>query len=180
MGKVTWHVTMSLDGFIAGPDDSMEWAFGHGDEPNPIADAVRTRTRAILAGRRWHDVAIERYDGVAGIYGGAWSGPVFVLTHRPDDPPGEGLTFLSGSVEDAVATTREAAEGGDIEVFGANLAGQCLAAGLVDEIVVHLAPVLLGGGVRLYGEDGAGSVPLERVELTPSGQLTSMRFRVVR
>jgi dihydrofolate reductase len=180
MSKVTWHVTMSLDGFIAGPDDSMEFAFGHGDEPNPIADAVRTSTRAILAGRRWHDVATERYDGVAGIYGGAWSGPVFVLTHRPDDPPGEGVTFLSGSVEDAVATTREAAQGGDIEVFGANLAAQCVAAGLVDELVVHVVPVLLGDGVRLYGAHGAAGVPLERVELASSGQLTSMRFRVAR
>jgi dihydrofolate reductase len=122
----------------------------------------------------------ERYDGVAGIYGGAWSGPVFVLTHRPDDPPGEGVTFLSASVEDAVATTRGAAEGGDIEVFGANLAAQCLDAGLVDEIVVHLAPLLLGDGVRLYGEGGTASVPLERVESASSGQLTSLRFRIAR
>jgi dihydrofolate reductase len=180
MGKVTWHVTMSLDGFIAGPDDSMEWAFGHWDEPSPIADAVMASTRAILAGRRWHDVATERYDGVAGVYGGAWSGPVFVLTHRPDDPPGEGVTFLSSSIEDAVARTREAAEGGGIEVFGANLAAQCLAAGLVDELVVHVAPVLLGDGIRLYGKHGAASVPLERVELASSGQLTSLRFRVAR
>jgi dihydrofolate reductase len=133
MGNTTWHVTMSLDGSIAGADDTMEWAFEYGGEPNSIAESVRTSTRAILAGRRWHDVATARYDGVAGIYGGAWSGPVFVLTHRPDDPPGEGVTFLSGSVEDAVATTREAATGGDIEVFGANLAAQCLDADLIDE-----------------------------------------------
>jgi hypothetical protein len=89
MSKTTWHITMSLDGFIAGPDHSMDWAFGHGDAPNSIADSVRAGTGAILAGRAWHDVAMERYDGVAGIYGGAWSGPVFVLTHRPDDQPGE-------------------------------------------------------------------------------------------
>jgi hypothetical protein len=82
MSKLTWHVTMSLDGFIAGPDDSVDWAFGHSGEPNPVADAVRTSTGAILAGRRRHDVATRRYDGVAGICGGAWSGPVFVLTHR--------------------------------------------------------------------------------------------------
>lgn len=180
MSKTTWHVTMSLDGFIAGPGHSMDWAFGHGDGPNSIADSVRTGTRAILAGRRWHDVAVERYDGVAGIYGGAWSGPVFVLTNRLGDTPGEGVTFLSGGVEDAVKTAQDAAEGGDTEVFGANLAAQCLDAGLIDEVTVHVAPVLLGDGVRLYGAPGAGRHDLERVELGSSGQLTAMRFRVKR
>jgi dihydrofolate reductase len=180
MTKTTWHVTMSLDGFIAGPDHAMEWAFGRGDAPNSIADSVRTTTGAILAGRRWHDVAVERYDGVAGIYGGAWSGPVLVLTHRPDEQPGEGVTFISGSIEDAVATTKEAAGDGDIEVFGATTAAQVLEAGLLDEIVVHVAPLLLGDGIRLYGAPGADRVPLERVELGASGGLTSMRFRVMR
>jgi dihydrofolate reductase len=180
MSKTTWHITMSLDGFIAGPEHSMDWAFGHGDAPNSIADSVRTGTGAILAGRAWHDVAMERYNGVAGIYGGAWSGPVFVLTHRPDDQPGEGVTFISGSIEDAIATTRQAAGGGDIGVFGATTAAQVLKAGLLDEIVVHLAPLLLGDGVRLYGSPGAERVDLERVELGSSGQLTSMRFGVVR
>lgn len=180
MSKTTWHVTMSLDGFIAGPEHTMDWAFGHGDAPNSIADSVRTGTGAILAGRGWHDVAMERYDGVAGIYGGAWSGPVFVLTHRPGDQPGEGVTFISGSVEDAVATTKEAAGGRDIGVFGATTAAQVLDADLLDEIVVHVVPILLGDGVRLYGAPGADRVPLERVELGASGQLTSIRFRVVR
>jgi dihydrofolate reductase len=179
MSKTTWHITMSLDGFIAGPEHSMDWAFGHGDAPNSIADSVRTSTGAILAGRTWHDVAMERYDGVAGIYGGAWSGPVFVLTHRPDDHPGEGVTFISGSIEDAIATTRQAAGGGDIEVFGATTAAQALEADLLDEIVVHVAPLLLGDGVRLYGVPGADGFDLVRVEAAVSGQLTSMRFRVV-
>ena len=180
MSKTTWHVTMSLDGFIAGLEHSMEWARGQGGAPSSIAESVRAGTGAILAGRRWHGVAMERYDGVAGIYGGAWRGPVFVLTHRPDDQPGEGVTFLSGSVVDAVATTKEAAGGRDIEIFGAATAAQVLDAGLLDEIVVHVAPLLLGDGVRLYGAPGADSVPLERVELGASGPLTSMRFRVAR
>jgi dihydrofolate reductase len=180
MSKTTWHVTMSLDGFIAGPEHTMDWAFGHGDAPNAIADSVRTSTGAILAGRAWHDVAMERYDGVAGIYGGARSGPVFVLTNRPDDQPGEGVTFISGRIEDAVATTKEAAGGRDIEVFGATIATQVLEAGLLDEIVVHVAPLLLGDGVRLYGSRGSKRVGLERVELAASGQLSSMRFRVTR
>jgi dihydrofolate reductase len=180
MSKTTWHITMSLDGFIAGPEHSMDWAFGHGDAPNSIADSVRTSTGAILAGRRWHDVAMERYDGVAGIYGGAWSGPVFVLTHRPDEQPGEGVTFISGSIEEAVATTRDAAGGGNIEVFGATTAAQILDACLLDEVVVHVAPVLLGDGVRLYSSPARKRVALERVEVAVSGRLTSMRYRVVR
>jgi dihydrofolate reductase len=180
MSKTSWHITMSLDGFIAGPEHSMDWAFGHGDAPNSIADSVRTSTGAILAGRGWHDVAMERYDGVAGIYGGAWSGPVLVLTHRLDDQPGEGVTFISGSIEDAIATTRQAAAGGDIVVFGATTAAQVLDAGLLDEVVVHVAPVLLGDGVRLYGSPAAERVALERMEVAAAGQLTSMRFRVVR
>jgi dihydrofolate reductase len=178
MSKTTWHITMSLDGFIAGPEHSMAWAFGHSDAPNSIADSVRTSSGAILAGRSWHDIAMERYDGVAGIYGGAWSGPVLVLTHRPEDQPGEGVTFISGSIEDAIATTRQAAGGGDVEVFGATIAAQVLDAGLLDEVVVHVAPVLLGDGVRLYGSPAAKRVALERVEVAASGQLTSMRYRV--
>jgi riboflavin biosynthesis pyrimidine reductase len=74
----------------------------------------------------------------------------------------------------------EAAGGSDIGIFGATTAAQVLEAGLLDEIVVHVAPLLLGDGVRLYGASGADSVPLERVELASSGQLTSMRFRVAR
>jgi dihydrofolate reductase len=180
MSKVIWHVMLSLDGYIAGPEHAMEWAFDQDGGTNSIAESVRTGSGAILAGRRWHDVAMERYDGVAGIYGGAWSGPVLVLTHNPGDQPGEGVTFVSGSVEEAVAATKEAASGGDIVIFGAATAAQVLDAGLLDEIVVHVAPLLLGDGVRLYGAPGADSVPLERVELGASGQLTSMRFRVAR
>jgi dihydrofolate reductase len=113
MTKIIWHVTMSVDGFIAGPDDAMDWAFGHGPA-GPMADEVMESTGAILAGRRWHDVAMARYDGRAGIYGGRWSGPVLVLTHRPPaDPPDPEITFVSGGIEPAVAAARAAAGGGD-------------------------------------------------------------------
>lgn len=182
MSRVVWHITMSLDGFIAGPDDSMEWAFRSDTGPNRLADEVMGTTGAILAGRRWHDVATAKYRGRQGIYGGNWEGPVFVLTHRPpDEPEDPGITFLTGELEEAVATARSAAGDGNLEIFGANLAAQCLDAGLVDEIVVHVAPVLLGDGVRLYGDTAdRGEVELERVDLAESGQQTSMRFRVKR
>jgi dihydrofolate reductase len=183
MTHVVWHITMSLDGFIAGPDDSMAWAFVY-PGPNRLADEVMEGTGAILAGRRWYDVASERYSGRQGIYGGAWEGPVFVLTHRsPDAPTDPGITFLTDGLEEAVATASQAAGGKNLEIFGADVAAQCLDAGLIDEIVVHVAPVLLGGGVRLYGVAGERrQVDLERTALTESGDggLTSMRFRVNR
>ena len=179
MSKVVWHITMSVDGFIAGPGDAMDWAFGHSDEPSAIADGVLRDTGAILGGRRWHDGAMEHHDGLAGVYGGNWSGPVLVLTHHPGDEAGEGVTFISGSVEVAVAGAREAAGGRDVVVFGANLAAQCIDAGL-DEIVIHVAPVLLGDGVRLYGEAATDRVALELVEQTATGQYTDLRYRVIR
>jgi hypothetical protein len=76
------HHTMSLDGFIAAPDDSMDWVIAFG-EATSLADATMNRIGAILAGRRWYEPAIEWWNGADGIYGGAYGGPVFVLTHHP-------------------------------------------------------------------------------------------------
>jgi len=181
VSQVVWHVMMSLDGFITGPDDSMEWAFRY-PGPNRMADEEMRDTGAILAGRRWYDVATERYGGRQGIYGGAWDGPVFVLTSRADhDVSDPGVTLLTGDLEDAVATAREAAGDMNLEIFGASVAAQCLDRGLIDEIVVHVAPVLLGDGVRLYGEAGSrAQVELELVDRAESGELQSLRFRVRR
>jgi dihydrofolate reductase len=177
VNEVIWHVTMSLDGFITGPDDAMEWAFRYpGTE---LGDEVMNGTGAVLAGRRWYDVASARYSGVKGIYGGRWEGPVFVLTHRP--PPAESdttVTFLSDGIEDAVAKARAAAAPKRLEIFGANTAQQALRANLVDEIVIHLAPVLLGGGVRLYDGPGLRSIDLERTSVEAAGPLTDLRFGV--
>jgi dihydrofolate reductase len=183
VSQVVWHVTISLDGFIAGPDDAMEWAFEYPESPIRLGDEVMRSTGAILAGRRWYDVATERYNGRQGIYGGAWEGPVFVLTHRAadHDVSDPGITLLTTDLEDAVRTAREAAGDKNLEIFGANLAAQCLDHGLIDEIVVHVAPVLLGGGVRLYGEAGSrAQVRLEIVDRAESGELQSLRLRVRR
>jgi dihydrofolate reductase len=107
---------------------------------------------------------------------------VFVLTHHPpEDPEDPEITFLSGELTEAVATAREAAAGRNLELFGADLAAQCLDEGLVDEIVIHLAPILLGDGVRLYGaSENRKPVELERTDLAESGRQTSLRFRVSR
>jgi dihydrofolate reductase len=174
------HHTISLDGFVAGPDDSIDWAFAYG-EPTSLGDETRKRIGAIVAGRRWYELAMERWDGVDGIYGGNWDGRVFVLTHRPADDPGDPrISFVSEGIESAVAAAQEAAEEKDVGIFGGSLTRQCLEAGLLDVIVLHVAPVLLGSGVRLFGDEGAEQVELERVSVGEADQLTDLRFRVRR
>jgi dihydrofolate reductase len=182
VGTVTWHITMSLDGFIAGPDHSMDWAFDAFRDagPNRLGEEVMNETGAILGGRSWYEAARAKYDGVDGIYGGRWTGPVFVLTHHPQDAPDDPkATFVSG-LEQALARARDAAEEKTVEIFGANVARQCLDAGFIDEIAVHLAPVLLGDGVRLYGTPPAPRVDLERTLFEESGRLIDVRYSVRR
>jgi hypothetical protein len=91
-------------------------------------------------------------------YGGAWSGPQFVLTHEPPDATEPTVSCLSGDVRDAIATALEAAAGKNMVVFGANVARQCFDEGLVDEVVIHLAPVLLGAASdspKVIARDGS-------------------------
>ena len=143
-GKVLWHVTMSADGFIAGRHDAIDWAFGHG-RPGPIADEVIRATGAVLAGRRCYDGGTRPGAHPQGIYGGAWNGPMFVLTHRPPETsPDPQISFLSDGIENVVATALAAAGPKSLGIFGASIARQCIAHGLIDEIVMHVVPVLLG------------------------------------
>ncbi len=96
---------------------------------------------------------------IRGIYGGAWQGPVFVLTHHPDDAqPANGVTFLSCDVAEAVRIGLEAADGKNLEVFSATIGRQLLERGLIDEIDLHIAPVLLGDGIRLFDNPGGAPV----------------------
>jgi dihydrofolate reductase len=177
MGVICHH-TISLDGFVAGPDDAMDWAFGYGS-PTSLADETLQRIGAIVAGRRWYELAKERWNGVDGIYGGSYSGRVFVLTSRGPDPAADPrIEFVSGSIRDAVAAARSEAADRDVGVFGGSLTRQCLDAGLLDEVVLHVAPVLLGGGVRLF-PDGP-PVGLERVSVGEAEQLTDLHYRVAR
>jgi dihydrofolate reductase len=136
---------------------------------------------AVLGGRRWHDVAMARYHGRRGIYGGAWNGPVLVLTHEPPaDPPDPEIGFVTGTIEDAVRAGLAAAAPKNLVVFGADIARQCIAAGLLDEIAIHIAPVLLGAGVPLFrDEDGASPLRLERVAADTRDQVTDLRYRVI-
>ncbi|MBB5857382.1 dihydrofolate reductase family protein [Amycolatopsis umgeniensis] len=153
-GKVLWHFTMSLDGFVAGPGHSMDWMAGTTSRPALIAEYAAT-TGAVLGGRDGWDA----YPDPSGIYGGAWKGPLFVLTHHPEDAtPAEGVTFLNCGPAEAVRIGLEAANGKNLEVFSPNIGRQLLELGLIDEIDLHIAPVLLGDGVRLY--DNPGGTPI--------------------
>ncbi|HEY3060863.1 MAG TPA: dihydrofolate reductase family protein [Chloroflexota bacterium] len=180
MNKVVWHTTMSLDGFIAGPGHAMEWVFEYPASPDALK--VMHMTGAMLAGRNTYDVGVRdagKQSGAA--YGGAWSGPVFVLTHRPPDAvPDPTITFLHGDIRQAVATAGKAAGDKNLEVLGANVARQCIEAALLDEIVIHLTPILLGDGVHLFERRTGEPVRLERLTVDQSSQVTALRFRVLK
>ena len=177
MGKVLWHTMMSLDGFIAGPNDDMQWAFGvDGGEGRTIDEVVRS-TGALLVGRRTQDVEDRLQPG---FYGGAFRGPFFVLRHDPPSQPPvvKGVTgrFIDVGIEEAVRLAKEAADGGNVVVLGANVARQCLEVGLLDEIIVHVAPVLLGDGVRLFERAGGAALKLKRISSADEGETTVLRY----
>jgi dihydrofolate reductase len=177
-GKVVVNRSMSLDGFIAGPGDAMDWIFdylsGGVEEQFP---EIMAATGAMLVGRGTYEVG-RRLAGEPGHEPGYDGGPEFVLTHKPPDPPDPEVTFLSGDIGAAVATARRAAGGKNLEILGADVAGQCLRAGLVDEILVYVLPVLLGDGVRFFSSPGLARIDLEPVSVTPAGNITILRFRV--
>ena len=146
-GKVLWHFTMSLDGFVAGPDHDMSWmATGISMQPGLLEPYIET-TGAVLAGRRGWDA----FPSAEFIYGGAFTGPVFVMTHHPEDAePADRVTFLNCDLAEAVQIALTAADGKNVEVLSADIGRQLLQRGLLDEIDLHIAPVLLGQGIRLY------------------------------
>ena len=102
---------------------------------------------------------------------------MFVLTHHPPEPPAPEVTYLTGDVADAVATALDAAGGKDLKILGADVAGQCLKRGLVDEILVYLLPVLLGDGTR-FSPPGLTRIALEPISSKRSRDATILRFRV--
>ena len=174
-GKVVVNRSMSLDGFIAGPGHAMDWVFDFmaPDEFSEIAAA----TGAMLIGRRTYDVGNRMAADKPGSTDYPFSGPSFVLTHRPPDPPDPEVTFLTGDIGEAVATARSAAGGKNLEILGADVAGQCLRRGLVDELLVYVLPVLLGDGIR-FSPPGLARIDLEPVSSTRSGAVTILRFSV--
>ncbi|MFJ3892670.1 dihydrofolate reductase family protein [Streptomyces sp. NPDC090083] len=175
-GKVLWHFTMSLDGFVAGPGHAMDWMTGFSFRPGLVEEYVAT-TGAVLGGRDGFDA----FPDAGSVYGGAWQGPVFVLTHHPDDaPPAPGVTFLDCDVAEAVRIGLEAAGGKNLEVLSPTIGRQLLERGLLDEIDLHIVPVLLGDGIRLYDNPGGSPVPLGLLNGDDRTAAVNVRCRPVR
>jgi dihydrofolate reductase len=173
-GKVLWHFSMSLDGYVAGPGHRMDWMPEATNRPGLIEEYVQT-TGAVLGGRDGWDV----FPDAGAVYGGAWSGPLFVLTHHPEDAgPADGVTFLSCDVAEAVQIARQAAGGKNVEVLSPTIGRQLLERGLLDEMDLHVLPVLLGDGVRLYDNQGGAPVPLEFLNGDPVEEV-NLRYRPV-
>jgi len=165
MTKVLYSATMSLDGFIAGPGGDMSWLTEHLGGPNPVADDLVGKIGALLIGARtFHGDDPNRDTDKEGAFGGAWTGPQFVLTHRPPTSPVPGVTFVDDLTR-GLAAAKVAAGNRYVNILGADIAAQCLTAGLLDEILVFIAPVLLGDGVRLFHRPGGAHVLLDRVTI---------------
>lgn len=172
-GKVLMHFLMSLDGFVAGRGHAMDWMAGTSVRSGLHAEYIET-TGAVLGGRDGWDSAI----GDSRPYGGAWQGPIFVLTHHPEDArPADDVTFLNCDVAEAVRIGLQAAGGKNLEVFSPTIGRQLLRRGLVDEIDLHVAPVLLGDGIRLHDDPGGAPIRLHRVGEDGPTAAVNLRYR---
>jgi dihydrofolate reductase len=196
MTKVLAGVTTSVDGYVAGPDDGPGkglgeggerlhyWVFGgpwtYEDEPKgePTGDDAAWLEEMIakigaVVGGRWTYEAARHWGGE-----NPWGLPFFIVTHRPQEQPDDGaFTFVSG-VEQAVERAREAAGEKDVNIMGgADVIRQALEAGLVDELTIIVAPVVLGGGKRLF-EGFTKSLELEHLGVRQSQYATFIDYRV--
>ncbi len=180
MAKVLYSATMSLDGFIAGPGGDASWMTEYLG-PSPLVDDVIPRIGALLVGNRTFrgDDPHKGTDKEGKPFGGGWDGPQFVLTHHAPATPVPGVTFV-GDLGSGLAAAKAAAGDKYVNVLGASTARQCLDAGVLDEILVLIAPVLLGDGTRLFDRPGGDKVRLERVSMSQAAQATNLWLRVVR
>jgi dihydrofolate reductase len=173
-----YSATMSVDGFIAGVGGDMSWLTEYlagGPEIEELAASVG----ALLVGKRTFDGDDpNRGTDAEGAFGGTWHGPTVVLTHEPRPSDDPSLTFVDDLAQ-AVEMAKDAAAGTYVNVLGASVARQCLEAGLLDELLVLIAPVLLGDGTRLFEQPGGTRVRLEPLADERSG-LDRFWFRIVR
>jgi dihydrofolate reductase len=203
MGKVVFDMTVSLDGFVAGPNDGPEnglgdggdqlfkWYFS-GDTEVPISDGnmvlkVSSQSAEILKesletygagvwGRRTFDIA----EGWGGHPPGS---PCFIVTHTvPQEWVKEGspFTFVTDGVESAIRQAKQAAGDKDVVVCTASILQQCLNAGLMDEIHIDVVPLLLGNGVRLFDHLSIEPIELESIRVIEAPGVTHLGFRVVK
>jgi dihydrofolate reductase len=187
VAELLYAATMSLDGFIAGPDGDMSWLTPF-IGPDAEAEALVDEIGALLVGRRTFG-GDDPHAGVEGRegepFGGGWSGLQVVLTRTPPATAPADVAFAS-DVREAVALATAAADARGrrwVNVLGAETARSCLDAGLLDEVLVFVAPVLLGDGTRLFSRPGGqpGGVRLERVAVSAAAPLATMlRYRIGR
>jgi dihydrofolate reductase len=163
MAKLLYSFTMSLDGYIAGPGGDMSWLSDVIQEPNPVADRLVSDIGCLLVGANTHE-GDDPNKGTdkEGAFGGTYSGPVVVVTHRAHEPSGD-TTFVS-DLDQGIAAAREAAGDRYVNVLGADIARQCLEREQIDEILAFVAPVLLGDGVRVFHTAGGLRIALQRLE----------------
>jgi dihydrofolate reductase len=212
MAKLQFEISVSVDGYVAGPNQSAEeplgeggeqlhewvvelqgWREAHGREggevnaSNEIAESAMDNVGAVLMGRKM-------FGGGPGPWDQSWQGwwgeeppfhvPVFVLTHHEREPlemqGGTSFHFVTDGIESALAQAREAAAGKDVKIAGgADVANQYLAAGLVDEMTLNVAPVLLGGGERLFEGVGA-DLSLEQTRVVHGPKAVHVFYAVSR
>jgi dihydrofolate reductase len=194
MAKVVLSMSMSLDGFITGPDDGLDHGLGVNGErlhdwlraggvdpgshrpvdgPNAIVFDELMATGAVITGRRTFDFARgwagDHHDGV----------PIFVPTRaEPPEPAWDRVHYVTDGVESAMRQAKEAAGEADVLVHGADLAQSCLRAGVLDELEIHLIPVLLGDGRRLFEHLGAEHIELELTRVVDAPGVTHVRYQV--
>jgi dihydrofolate reductase len=187
MGNVVIDMSMSLDGYIAAPNDNPEqglgedgmrlhnWAFDDPSVFERVYGDITKNTGAVIMGRRSYDNSIAEWGGKGPIEGVR----CFVVTHRPFEVPDPIFTVVTDGIESALAQAREAAGDKQVGLMGADLDQQFLAAGLVDQIRIHLIDVLLGGGRRLFGVLPE-RVELEQTSVSQTGGVTHLDYRVVK
>ena len=203
MGKVVFNMTVSLDGFVAGPNDGPDNGLGDGGDAlfnwyfSGDTEIILSKGTPVLnvssQSAKLLKEAFEKYG--AGVWGRktfdiahAWGGhppgtPCFIVTHTlPQEWNYEGspFTFVTDGVESAIRQAKEAAGDKDVVVCTASILQQCLNAGLMDEIYIDLAPLLLGKGVRLFEHLKIEPVELERLQVIEAPGVTHLGFRVVR
>jgi dihydrofolate reductase len=181
------NISMSLDGFVTGPNLDRYPGLGEGGEIlHAWIDESRSMDFAIGEERQIAGSVITSrkvYDETGG-WGtdGFYRMPVFVVTHRPHDVVVKGettFTFVTGGVKHAIEQAKAAAGDKRVHIMGgASIIQQALAAGLVDELFLHVAPVILGSGTRLFDHLG-GPIQLERAEVIESRYATHLRYRIL-
>jgi dihydrofolate reductase len=193
MTNVIFDISMSLDGFVTAanvrPEQPLgeggqklhEWAFGDDERNRELLAKAVNFVGAVIAGRRTYDLSVASWgaDGPAG----PARVPVFVVTHAmPEDAPDGGVyTFVTDGIESALQQAKAAAGEKTVAVMGgAEIGQQFIRAGLVDEISIHLVPVLFGSGTRMFENLGGEHIQLESAGVIETPEATHLRFRIVK